>query len=199
MSQKQNILFCCMLLFTVIFLLAGCGGGGGGVISVDITPAGPLTLTINQSQTFSAMVNGSANQVVHWSADGGNITNAGVYTAPAIAGTYHITGIADADSTKQTTVTVIVQPVIISVDISPSGPVSLTINQSQSFSAAVNGSANQLVHWSADGGNITNAGVYTAPVIAGTYHVTVIADADSTKQATVTIVVQTTDSNVLIQ
>lgn len=194
MLRNLMVLSFCILLCTAMWLFSGCGGGGV-LISVEINPAGPVLLTANQSHTYVATVNGSANQAVQWSADGGTITPAGVYTAPAIAGSYHVTAVAVADVTKHATVTV----VVTSVDVTPGGPVSLTINQSQAFTATVTGYANQAVQWSADSGSITNGGVYTAPAIAGTYHVTAVADANANMHKTVTVVVQTADSNVLIQ
>jgi chitinase len=65
------------------------------------------------SQTFTASVTGAANQAVVWSvqegATGGTITNGGVYTAPAIDGTYHVVATSQQDPSKQTAVTVTVR------------------------------------------------------------------------------------------
>ena len=90
--------------------MIGCGGGGGNnnasappaAIGVSVTP--PTTsLSINQNQVFSAVVSNSANQAVTWTVqeqNGGSITTAGSYTAPSIAGTYHVIAVSQADSTK---------------------------------------------------------------------------------------------------
>jgi hypothetical protein len=61
--------------------------------------------------TYKAIVIGTANQTVTWSVvetGGGSITNAGEYTAPTTAGTYHLKATSSADITKSSTATVIV-------------------------------------------------------------------------------------------
>ena len=62
-------------------------------VAVTVSPL-TATVTLGQSQTFAAVVTGATNTAVNWSvqegAAGGSITSAGVYKAPATAGTYHI-------------------------------------------------------------------------------------------------------------
>lgn len=60
---------------------------------------------------FKSIVVATANQAVTWSvleAAGGSITGAGVYTAPAVAGSFHVKATSVADTTKSATATVTV-------------------------------------------------------------------------------------------
>jgi len=63
------------------------------------------------SVNFRAIVIGATDQSVTWSlteAGGGSVTGSGVYTAPATAGTYHITATSVVDTTKTGTATITV-------------------------------------------------------------------------------------------
>jgi hypothetical protein len=81
---------------------------------------------------------------------------------------------------------------------SPSQAVSISINPTsatvqaggqQQFSAAITGSSNTAVTWSATGGTITSSGLFTAGNATGAFAVTVqsMADTSKTAQAGVTI------------
>ncbi len=74
----------------------------------------------------------------------------------------------------------------VSIQVTP-GTSTVTVGQSQTFIATVSNAANTAVSWSlqegAAGGTITAAGMYTAPMKAGTYHVVASSVADSTKTA----------------
>jgi hypothetical protein len=64
-----------------------------------------------KTQLFVATVSGIANQAVVWSvteAGGGAVTAAGIYTAPAASGTYHVVATSQVDRTRQGTATVYV-------------------------------------------------------------------------------------------
>jgi len=64
-----------------------------------------------KTQPFVATVSGIANQAVAWSvteAGGGTVTAAGIYTAPAASGTYHVVATSRVDRTRQATATVYV-------------------------------------------------------------------------------------------
>jgi chitinase len=81
---------------------------------VAITPAN-VTLSVGDKATFTAAVQGSANQTVTWTVQeganggGGIVTAAGVYTAPALPGTYHVVATSQADPSRTGVATVIVQ------------------------------------------------------------------------------------------
>ena len=112
------------LMIAVLFFLAGpllsCGGGGGPsggggpAISVTISPSAP-TIGLSQTVVFSAEVSGGGDPGVTWSVGengGGTINQAGTYTAPHAAGTYHVIAASQADESKRaiTPVTVEVIP-----------------------------------------------------------------------------------------
>ncbi len=79
----------------------------GAVYVYTLTPV----ITVGGTATFNAIVLGVANQSVIWSvveSGGGSITSAGVYTASATAGTYHIKATSVADATQTATVAEII-------------------------------------------------------------------------------------------
>ena len=170
-------------------------------VAVSLAPS-EATLGVGQQQTFEATVTGSDDHGVAWSiaegGAGGTITpgdgGTAVYTAPGTTGRFHVTATSKADATKQATaaVTVIASPVI-SVTIQPQAA-SLLIGQQQAFTAAVQGDNNPSVAWSvregADGGAITQEGLYTAPNHEGTFHVVAASAADPTRNAVAAVTVQ---------
>jgi hypothetical protein len=108
---------------------AGPGGRDGGDSSVkDSAPPpddGGVTVTISPmavsvdvsaTQAYTCKVTGVTNTACAWSvaeAAGGSITAAGVYTAPATAGTYHVVAASVAAPTATATATVtVVAPVL---------------------------------------------------------------------------------------
>ena len=182
---------------TIVILLAvclsACGSGGGNstppVAQVTVSVSGLSTpLNTGASRTFTASVGNSSNQAVNWSvveAGGGSITQDGIYTAPAIPGTYTVKATAQADSSAYGTAPV---TVILPVTVSVSGlSTPLNTGASRTFTASVGNSSNQGVTWSvveAGGGSITQGGVYTAPATPGTYTVKAIAQSDSSASGT---------------
>jgi beta-lactamase superfamily II metal-dependent hydrolase len=159
-----------------------------GSVSVSVTPA---TASVNSGATyqFTAAVTGSTDTSVTWSATGGTVSGSGLYTAPAAAGTYSVTATSVADPSKSasSTVTVAAAPVV-SVSITPASA-SMNTNATYQFTASVTGSTNTSVTWSATGGTVDAAGLYTAPAIAGTYSVTATSVADPSKSASSTVTV----------
>jgi hypothetical protein len=87
-------------------------------VSVAVSPATAGILT-GQTQTFTASVTGAFNTAVIWTVDeatGGIVSPTGVYTAPAIPGTYHVTATSavDGSATSKATVTVSLPPLWVS-------------------------------------------------------------------------------------
>ncbi|MDI6827627.1 MAG: hypothetical protein QME62_03980, partial [Armatimonadota bacterium] len=85
-------------------IIAGCGGGGGGGNSLVITPSS-VTLNVGGTQTFTA------TEPVEWRVveiNGGTITAGGVYTAPNVAGTYHVIATSKTNPSKVASATVFV-------------------------------------------------------------------------------------------
>jgi hypothetical protein len=91
-------------------------------VVVTVTPpAGPVDAC--HAITLAATVTGSANLGVTWSvlegAAGGTVTAAGVYTAPATGGTYHLVATSAADPTRSATAAVTVVERVLSVQVNP--------------------------------------------------------------------------------
>jgi uncharacterized cupin superfamily protein len=94
-----------------------------------------------QAVDFSAVVTGTASQAVAWAVRegdaGGTITSGGSYTAPATAGTYHVTATSTADPTKSIEGTITVGPEkVLSVSVTP-GDTSVVPGGALAFSATV--------------------------------------------------------------
>ena len=161
------------------------------VTSVTISPASASAVT-GATVQFSASVQGTvADKTVTWTAALGIITTAGLYTAPASAGTDTVTATSHADATKSAAapVTVTAPPVVTSVSVSPS-PASTITSGTVQFSATVAGTVtNKSVTWKAALGTITTGGLYTAPATASTDTVTATSVADTTKSASSTVTV----------
>ena len=177
----------------LLCLTAGCGGGGGtqtAFVAVTVSPT-PTTVPLGGMQAFMANVTGTSNTAVTWSvqegAAGGSIISAGLYTAPQVAGTYHVIATSVADSTKSATATI---QVPVAVTVNPPVP-TVFLGAMQTFVANVAGTTNVAVTWTIQeapaGGSITSSGVYTAPQVPGTYHVIATSAADTTQSATATI------------
>jgi hypothetical protein len=162
------------LIALAAFLFA-CGGPKEDppkpAIAVDVTPKA-VALSPLAAQAFTAMVTGTADLSVIWTADGGTVNSSGHYTAPAAWGTYHVTATSSADSTAKGTATVTVNPPPIVVSITPVDP--LNGCGTVQLAALVTGGsgANAGVTWSiADAplpdshslGTVSPTGLYTAP------------------------------------
>jgi hypothetical protein len=159
-------------------------------ISISVSP-GTASLQGGSQQQFTAMISGTSNTAVTWTASSGIITTSGLYTAPTTTGTYTVMAVSAANSSRSASATVSVsapQPVSISIS-----PTSLAMPQKwqQQFSAIVSGSTSTGVAWtvSKGTGTITQSGLYTAPQAVETDIVTATSQADSTKSASATITV----------
>lgn len=192
------------------FAKGGSGGGTGGgkenapgqlrknpppVISVSVDPSS-ATVAVNATQQFAAIVTGSTNTSVTWSASCGTISGTGspvTWTAPGTAGTCTVTATSVADNTKSAAATVTVTPVI-SISISPTSA-DVAVDGTQEFTATVTGSGNTSVTWSETCGTISGTGssvTWTAPSSVpdgGTCTVTATSVADVTKSAAATVTV----------
>jgi hypothetical protein len=71
-------------------------------VTVSVAPAS-INLATGASTTFTATVTSTDNTAVRWTVDeptGGSVSTTGVYTAPAIEGTFHVRATSEADPTK---------------------------------------------------------------------------------------------------
>lgn len=195
-----------------IAIIFGCGGGGGGGVpgggggggsnnGVNLTPNN-ASLAFGQTLNITGTVPGQSNQVIQWSTTGGTITPTGAssatFTAPAIAGTYVVTGRAEANQQLYGTTVINVSQVGITID-----PISTTLNPGGTamFTAVVTGAANQNVNFTATGGTITksvNVGTYTAGQVTGSYTVTATSVADPSKSATATVIIANLGQNATV-
>ena len=193
-------------------MIAFCGCGGSSTFSSAPTPTptsppdisvrvAPNTIALPQggTQLFTAAVTGTTNTAVIWSVQetsGGTIdSTSGLYTAPQDStGTFHVVATSRADSAAAGIAAVAVQP--SQLLISPAA-VTLSPNGTQTFTAAIAGSANASVTWSIQetaGGQINGAGFYTAPTAAGFYHVIATSIEATTITASATVTVTTSSS-----
>src|SRR5215472_7555551 len=91
------------------------------VNKVGIAGQSPFNIARNESAPLAGNVSvtGTVNIALSWSvqegAAGGTITAAGVYTAPAAFGTYHVVVTSQADSTATAMIAIIVGPVTVTV------------------------------------------------------------------------------------
>jgi hypothetical protein len=108
-------------------------------VAISVTPSSKA-INSCQSVTLAATVTGSSNTAVTWSVQegsaGGTVTSAGVFTASATAGTYHVVATSAADPTKTAVATVTVTDKILSVAVAPT-TVSLQPGASAQFTATV--------------------------------------------------------------
>jgi Ricin-type beta-trefoil lectin domain-like len=94
------------------------------IISVTISPPGPITLYPSYEQDFTAFVSGSSNTAVTWTATGGYVSsgnNTATYEANAGPGTYLLTATSVADPSKSATVSIIVEdyPIATTYEVMP--------------------------------------------------------------------------------
>lgn len=154
------------------------------VVHCDITLA-PITaaLGFGGQQQYTETVRGHTDDSVVWSADAGTVAS-GLYTAPAASGTYTITATSVQHSPLSGTAEAVVS---LSVAVTPE-TARLIANRTQQFAAVVTGGITGAVTWSASGGSVSTAGLYTAGA-AGTYTVTATSDEDATESdyGTVTV------------
>jgi RHS repeat-associated protein len=160
----------------------------GPPVVVTLNPL-RVTMSPGAKQAFQALVTGTTQSTVNWSATGGSITENGVFTAPMLPGTYNVnaTSTQVPNSGAQATIIVTENPGI-QVVVQP-GDVTLLPGATQTFTATVTGIDNTAVTWSTSDGSISNTGTFTAPATPGVYTITATSVADSTRSgyATVTI------------
>jgi RHS repeat-associated protein len=148
------------------------------------------------SQQFTAQVSGVAGPAVTWSVEegaaGGAVSTAGLYTAPATPGVYHVVALSSAaGETVQGIATVSVSAAPqISIAVSPS-EAAVAAGGTQPFTATVTGAASSAVTWSASAGTIDATGLFTAPAGYGTVTITATSQAYPQVQASATVVVST--------
>jgi hypothetical protein len=112
---------------------------------------------------------------VQYSTTAGTITPGGLYTAPAVAGTYPVISRALTGGVADTAVVTVNVPGTLSrIDVTPQSANILT-GAIQQFAATGtltdNSTVNVSVNWSATGGTINSSGQYLAGTTTGTFRV----------------------------
>jgi hypothetical protein len=176
MRSRRGLAFVCLL---VIVEIAGCGGSGANStttnpVVVTLSPANANVIT-SASVQFTATVTGTPNTKVTWTASGGTISSAGLYTAPATVPnpavvTVMATSVANTAYAAAAQVTIQPGPNAISVSLSPSTGTVASFGTLQ-FAASVTGDSNAAVTWYVNGiqggsqsaGYISTNGLFQAP------------------------------------
>ncbi len=159
-------------------------------VAVAISPTTVSLAESAQQQFTDTVTNGCGNGVtwkVREGATGGEISTAGLYTAPATAGTFHVVVTSVADPTQSATAT---------VTVTAAGEKNLSVTPQAAVvqpGGGVHFSASRSVTWSvvegATGGSISATGTYAAARTPGVYHVVAVSTADTTSHAVVNIAV----------
>jgi hypothetical protein len=201
---------CILKLAWILLTVLVCSAAALASVSVSLSPTTVQVQPGGQTQ-FSAVVNGTTNSVVVWSLAGtncsgiacGQITNGGLYLAPAVApnpNVVTVTATSLQDLTASASAAVIVgSSSDITVTVSPATATTL-IGQQQRFVAFVAGTTITGVTWHLVGaacgssacGTLTSDGVYTAPASPPTpaqvtVQATSVADPSRSGSAVVTV------------
>ena len=175
-----------VLGITVSLLIVMVGCHSSPAATTTTTPpaatialgSAPTSLTVGQSDQFTATVSNSTNTAVTWSVNGvtggnstvGTISSSGMYTAPAMMpspASVTIMAASQADTSLTASASVAVN---LSLTLNLSSA-SLQVTSTQQFTATILGSANTDVTWTVNGvtggnstlGTISSSGLYTAP------------------------------------
>ena len=175
-------------------VVAACSCGAADTAAVTVRssspPASPVLMSLNLQPAAVALALGGMQQFsptgtwsdgstgavgVLYAATGGSISAAGLYYAGETPGTYQIIATQQGGSKADTSVvTVNAGPTLNQLVVNP-GAVTLAPGAMQQFSVAGSWSDGSstvpTVLYSATGGTVTSAGLYTAGATAGTYRV----------------------------
>ena len=178
-------------LFALLLICAfftSCGAVGSGPpppqpVSVTITPNSAQPYQ-GESVQFSASVQNAGSTGVIWQVNGtaggnlsvGTINPAGLYAAPAVVPnppTVTVTAMLQSDTTKagSASVTVLSLSSITGTLVVSPALSSLTTSQTLQLKVLTPGITNNEVSWTASGGTISPAGMYTPPSTQGSYTV----------------------------
>ncbi len=188
---------------------------GDECAQIKVTPAA-IKLAPGATTDFEATVNYEDSPHIHWSVTGGTINDSGMtghYTAPTGEGEYTVTAtdVLYPDTKGKATVVVCgtapndapgmaaagEDQCLADVFVRPAS-VKLGPGQSWQFAATVFDVTDPRVTWSATGGTINDAGLYTAGQTPGTYTVTATSVEDPAKKASATVAIVTTTGHLEI-
>lgn len=166
------------------------------VQEVIVTPEGQTVQAgaTLQFQARTVLTDGDTTTgAVTWSATGGAISTAGLFTAGQTAGVFRVVARAQNDIADTATVNVAVpstNPTLIAVVLTPA-TASVAAGGTVQFSAVgrLSNGASQTVGitWTATGGLVSGTGLYTAGAVTGSFQVFAAAAGGLADTAAVTI------------
>jgi hypothetical protein len=172
-----------------------CGSSGGDVLYIE---APTTTIRVGERISMAALAAEALAAPPEWDVqelEGGSLLRTSgqqtTYLAPPLAGTYHIV-VRATRGNGQRVRAVQVMSVQSQVSVEPASA-RLAPGESCAFTARVRGLRDPKVLWTveeADGGQVTQAGAYTAPPRPGLYQVTATVQADGQPSATATVRVE---------
>jgi len=146
---------------------------------------------ITRSATWS-----SSNLAVATITSSGLATSAGTGTATITAKAASVSGSSDTGDDVASTPAVLTVNAAVSVSVTPA-TASLTVGQTEQFTAAVANASNSKVTWSVDGvpggnatvGTISSSGLYQTPAGPGAHAIQATSQTDPTKNAQANITI----------
>jgi hypothetical protein len=160
-----------------------------------VSPAsGPIPLEVSASATCTDPQNSLVSTVITWGDDSSTNGSSGSHTyvnegsfAVKVSATdsSNLTGSA----TQTVVATSLLPPPPVSVIISPAS-VTVSSGATQQFSATVANTTNQAVTWTATMGTISDAGLFTAPVVSTDTTITVTASSVAAPSQSASAIVQ---------
>jgi PKD repeat protein len=160
-----------------------------------VSPAsGPIPLEVSASATCTDPQNSLVSTVITWGDDSSTNGSSGSHTyvnegsfAVKVSATdsSNLTGSA----TQTVVATSLLPPPPVSVIISPAS-VTISSGATQQFSATVANTTNQAVTWTATMGTISDAGLFTAPVVSTDTTITVTASSVAAPSQSASAIVQ---------
>ena len=200
----------CALILIFTFLSTSCGflvglkdGQSSGTNSQNLTISGTLPDGVT-SQAYNSVLTVSGGRAPYQFAikSGSlptglnlNSTTGSISGMPTAEGSFAFqVAVTDLPNPHQGThdfTIKVTKPVGIHVSVTPSSA-TLVSGHTQAFTAAVTGTSNTGVTWSASPGSIDSTGLYTAPTVTTTTSATVMAisTADTSVKATAAVTVQ---------
>src|ERR1041385_7462494 len=138
--------------------------------SASLLPGGTQQFTVSGKWNDGS----STPPQVTWTAAGGTITTSGLYTAGSTPGTYPVIAVQTGGTEADTSAVTISAPSLTELILNPSS-VSLPVGGTQQFTVSGSwsdgSSTPPQVTWTATGGTVSSAGLYTAGTTGGTYRV----------------------------
>ena len=159
-------------------------------VTVALAPA-LVRLDLGGHWQFTASATG-ADPRVSWAVaegePGGRVDATGLYFAPQVPGTYHLSAASLADPARTARAEIVVSAFPVRVAISP---LAATLGRGASlrFSASVTGAQEGAVTWSSDCGAVSPDGTFSAPEGAGICSVVARSAADPSKAASAPVTV----------